>query len=191
MKKLLIASLLCFGLSIAAKAASIPYPNIGTEAPVNTFVAASSGDIKAYFYASDAGYSSTIGLLVNNLTTGVTGLPNHASAYGDMIDLGWANAGDVLVFQLIVADTGSSLYSDPTMNSDGKNHVYSTNFVGDPVIPAGVYVAFEDTIGLGDVDYNDHQFVFTNVSSRVPEASSTLLLSGLALASLAALRRRK
>jgi len=191
MKKFLLSTLVCLGLSLVAKASPIPYSNIGTEAPTNTFVATNSGDIKAYFYASDAGYDSVIGLLVHNLSTGITGLPNHASAYGDMIDLGYASAGDILVFELIVGDGSLKWYSDPTKNSDGKNHVYSTAFAGDPTIPAGIYVAFEDQYNLGDVDYNDHQFVFTNVSSRVPEASSTMILSGLALASLAMIRRRK
>jgi len=191
MKKLLLATLVALGFSLSVKASPIPYANIGTEAPVNSFVATSTGDIKAYFFSSDAGYSSVIGLLVNNLTTGVTGLPNHASLYGDVIDLGHANAGDVLVFELIVGDGSLRWYSDPTLNSDKRNHVYSTGFAGDSAIPAGTYVAFEDLYGLGDVDYNDHQFVFTNVSNRVPDSSSTLFLSGLALASLALIRRRK
>lgn len=171
------------------KADSIPYANIGTIAPTHTFTATSNGDIVAYFYASSAAYSSTIGLLVNGVSTGIFGLPNHSSAYGQSLDLGSVHAGDTLVFQLAVADLGHSWYSDPTLNVDGVNHAYSTAFGGDTYIPAGTYVGFEDLPnGSADFDYNDHQFVFTNVSARgVPEPGSLLLLSlalgGLALAS--------
>jgi len=173
------------------KADSIPYPNAGTIAPANTFTATSTGDIVAYFYDSSAAYNSEIGLLVNGVSTGIFGLPNHSSAYGQSIDLGTVHAGDTLVFQLEVSELGHSWYSDPSMNVDGVNHTYSTAFSGDSTIPAGTYVAFEDLPnGSADFDYNDHQFVFTNVSSRmVPEPGSVMLL-GIALAGLVLVQRR-
>ena len=158
---------------------AIPYPNIGTIAPTNTFTATNTGEILAYFYATDAGYTSEIGLLVNGVSTGVFGLINHSSSHGDMIDLGHANAGDTLVFQLFVFDTNSSWYSDPSMNSDSVNHTYATTFSGDSLIPVGIYVAFEDLPnGSSDWDYNDHQFVFTNASTTTPEPASAMLLAG-------------
>lgn len=158
---------------------AIPYANIGTIAPTTNFTAANSGPIVAYFYASDAGYDSEIGLLVNNLTTGVQGLMNHTSHYGDMLVLGNANAGDELVFQLFVLSNNTSWFSDPKLNSDEVNHVYSTAFSGDAQIPAGTYVAFEDLPnGSADWDYNDHQFVFTNVATATPEPASVMLLAG-------------
>jgi hypothetical protein len=177
-------------LAFTVSAGPIPYGNIGTQAPAATFMAAATGDVKAYFFATDAGYDSEIGLLVNGVDTGIYGLPNHSSSHGNMLDFGNVNAGDQLVFVLKVITTGSSWYSDPALNSDTANHVYSTAFGGDAQIPAGTYVAFEDLPnGSADWDYNDHQFVFTNVGSNIPEPSSFALVGLGLLAAGLTLRR--
>lgn len=190
MRKLILASLVCLGLFASAQASSIPYGNPGTFAPASSFVATGTGPITAYFYATNASYDSEIGLLVQNVSTGVTGLLNHSSNYGDMLVLGNANAGDVLVFKLLVLSSGDVWYTDPSLNSDGLNHAYSTAFAGDNIIPAGIYIGFEDLPGGGDRDYNDHQFVFTGVRENTPDTASTLAISGLALAALAFIRRK-
>ena len=194
MKKRLIPVMVAAVIAIAApsesKALGIPYPNVGTAAPVSTFTATSSGDIWAYFYGSDAAYASTIGLRVNNISTGVFGLPNHFSSYGDALNLGYANLGDVLEFELVVPALGHSWYSNPVNNVDTLNHAYAAPFAGDSFIPAGIYVGFEDLAGGGDLDYNDHQFVFVGVSQRVPDAGVTSALLGVALAGLGLIKRK-
>ncbi len=177
------------------RADAIPYPNIGTAAPTNSFVATADGDITAYFYGSDAGFDSTISMLINGFDTGLSGLPNHSSAQGASVVIGHALAGDVVTFELIVSTApGYFWYSDPTFNSDGLNHVYSTDFSASGNIPKGLFIGFEDLPGLGDVDYNDHEFVVTNVtnlnSRSVPDASSTFALGLLAIAGLGFMRRR-
>lgn len=172
------------------KADLIPYPNIGSEAPLNTFLATGSGPITAYFYATDAAYDSEIGLLVNGVSTGVFGLLNHSSVHGQSLVLGNANAGDTLVFQLFILTIGSSWFSDPSLNGGDGNHVYATPFSGDSFIPAGTYIAFEDLpLSVADKDYNDHQFVVTGVSNNVPEPSTNdLLLYGACAGILLGLR---
>jgi hypothetical protein len=48
----------------------------------------------------------------------------------------------------------------------------------------GIFVGFEDLFGGGDFDYDDNNFVFSNVTSAAvaPEPASLLLLgSGLML----------
>jgi hypothetical protein len=91
---------------------------------------------------------------------------------------------------LRVKSTSSSWFTDPSLNSDGRNHAYSTYFPGDSTIPVGIYVGFEDLDNLGDVDYNDHQFGFTGVSNnRVPDGGLTFSLLGMALAGAALVRR--
>lgn len=177
-------------LAMSVHAGPIPYPDVGNPAPANSFVAAADGEVTAYFYGSDASYASMIGLWVNGVSTGLYGLMNHMSAYGDTFFLGDVSAGDELIFELKVLPTGSSWYSVAAFNSDGNNHTYSTDFDGFGAVPAGTYVSFEDLPGLGDLDYNDHQFVFSNVrSSTVPEPFSLALL-GLGLAALSFARKR-
>ena len=176
-----------------ANAATIPYGGGGTEAPANSFVASATGDVTAYFYATDAGYDSEIGLLVNGVSTGVFGLANHTSGYGQSLVLGSVNAGDTLEFQLKVITTSGSWYTLVLDNSDGKNHAYSTGFAGDWVIPAGTYIGFEDLPnGASDFDYNDHQFVFTNVQNTrdLPEPAGLGLL-GLGIVAIGFARKRK
>lgn len=181
--KLSIATIVLMGLSAVgsvAQAGPIPYPTPGIQNPVTyTFTAANTGDITAYFYGSTAGYVNDLSMLVNGVDTGVTGLNNHSSPYGLALNFGSVNAGDVLVFRLNNISPGGigPWYSDPSLNSDGINHVYSTDFGGDAFIPAGTFVSFEDLPFGGDLNYNDEDFVFTNVAVDVPEPASLFLLS--------------
>lgn len=189
-KQVSIAAIaLSASLAMSANAGTIPYPNVGTPAPANSFTATADGEVYAYFFSSDASYKSRIGLWVDGAQVGDYGLINHSSSYGDSFLFGNVSAGSELVFELQVLSTGGSWYSIATSNSDGENHTYATDFAGDASVPTGTYVAFEDLPSLGDVDYNDHQFVFTNVTTSVPEPFS-LVLFGLGLAALGYARKR-
>lgn len=193
LKQIITSLALTCGLISSAFAAPAPYAHPGTVNPtLYNFVATGNGDVIAYFADSTAGYTNTLSLLVNGVDTGISGLNNHTSVYGQQLNFGPVHAGDSLVFRLNVLSTGDRWYSQKSLNSDGVNHVYSSSYSGDSVIPAGLYVAFEDLAGGGDLNYHDENFVFTNVSSggTVP-VPATSLLFGLGLAALSFFARRK
>jgi hypothetical protein len=179
---------------VSASAGVIPYPNTGMQnATTYTLTALATADVIAYFTGSGAAYTETLGLNVNGVSTGITGLNNHTSALGQSLDLGHANAGDALTFFINVQNTGNTWYSNQSLNTDGANHVYSTDFSGNGTIPAGTYVGFEDlAAGVTDWNYTDEQFVFTNTTAvvgSVPEPTSVALF-GLGLAGLTGLLGR-
>lgn len=99
--------------------------------------------------------------------------------------------GKSFVFMLKVNDTGNVWYSDPTMNSDGLDHMrtFDTGLVdgsGHKIYA----IAFEDK-GPGeasDWDFNDNVTIVAG-ASPVP-APSAILLAGLGLTIVSRFRRR-
>lgn len=169
--------------SAILSADTMPYPNPGVIAPAATFEATNNGDVIAYFYGSSAMFVNRLGLLDNGVRIGGWGLPDHTSSFGESYDFGYVHAGDTLVLALQVKDTHYTLYSNPSMNRDGINHVYATPFSGetrgDVTIPAGTFVGFEDSLlAFSDLNYNDEDFVFRNIDgSATPEPGSLFLLA--------------
>jgi hypothetical protein len=185
---------------------AIPYPSAGTPNPVTyTFTAAASGDVMAYFAGSTAAYHNQLGMLDNGvLTSAGYGLENHSSSLGQAFDLGHVTAGDTLVFVLHNLTLGMNAYSDPSLNTSydlngsvGHNHVYSTPYTAtSPVfsgVPKGTFVSFEDLpFPSSDFNYNDEDFVFTDVATTrtVADSASSLGLLAMSLAGLGFLRQR-
>lgn len=204
MKKHLLAAALvaastcaCGYFASDAQAGTVlPYPNAGTpNSETYTFTASATGDIVAYFAGSTADYDEQVGMLVNGIPSGVIGLDDHTSSVGQSLDLGSVNAGDIITFFDVVFDISTTWYSNPALNSDGGNHVYSAAF--DPLttpgsyaaglafagIPAGTYVAFEDLNFITGSDYNyfDDTFVFTDTGGTLITTSTTPLPATLPL----------
>jgi hypothetical protein len=174
------------GATGAVQAGTIPYPTPGLPNPVTyTFTAANTGPITAYFAGSTASYTEEITMLVNGMPTGIQGLNDHTSVIGQSLVLGSVNAGDVLTFEDVILNpsTVGPWFSNPALNADNGNHIYSTSALAgqiDPSIPAGTYVAFEDLDFRTGSDFNyfDDTFVFTNVAttSGVPEPSTWAMM---------------
>lgn len=187
-------ALLAAGLlaSLAAHANPAPYPHPGHEAPANTFVAAASGELLAYYTGLAGGNTNLVGASINGFD-GPTGLTDKGSAYGQTFVLGQVTAGDSVAFFIDTTDSnGNTLrfYSDKARNSDGVNHAWTTPYAGDADVPAGLHIAFEDLEHGGDFNYADHGIVVTLVTATpVPEPASWALMLGGA-AGLAVLRRR-
>ena len=193
---------LVFGVAQATYAVdAIPYGPPGYNNTTYSFIAANTGNIVAYFESKSADYVTEIGLLVNGNPTGIFGLNNQTSIQGNFLNLGPVNQNDTLVFVLRnVSPLGLDVFSDPALNGSfdlsgtDHNHIYSTPYTGDPLrdaIPNGTYVGFEDLqFPNSDFDYNDENFIFTNVATnKVPEPSSILLL-GAGLLGAGLLRRK-
>jgi hypothetical protein len=201
-KRFLGAAALSAGLAFAsgASAGIIPYPDVGTVNPaVYNFTAAATGPIDAFFVGSSASLDENIGLLVNGAPTGLVGLGNHTSSPGDEFNLGMAHAGDTLTFVMFIPPAANSTgpfswSSNPADNSDMTQHIYSTMVTAGQAFagsPAGTYIGWEDLPrGSSDEDYNDDQYLFVNVSSSAPEASTwVMMLAGFGGLAFAAFRR--
>ena len=187
-----------------------PYSHAGTIPPPAYFVGTGS-DVIAYFYGTGASYNSDVAMLVNGVMSPIGFVfPNHSTAFGTSVDLGFAPLGSTIVFELQVfgfnavtlVNTPSphyegtpiyDLYSDPSLNTmDNINHIYSTGYTaaesasGGGTIPPGTYVAFEDLLYPGsDLNYNDHDFVFTDIlPSTAPPVTITLAPTAVSGASI-------
>jgi hypothetical protein len=148
--------------------------------PTAAELVASGGEVVIYFAGQTAGFDSVLNLIDPPGFGGNPFFPNHATAVGTSLSLGTYAAGTVLRFRLDVLSSGQSFFSGPgSGNPDGIVHVGHALWAADATIPVdGIFVGFEDLFGGGDFDYDDNNFVFTNVTSAAtaPEPASLALL---------------
>lgn len=201
------------------RADAIPYNNYGHVAPTVPLTATATGDVVGYFVGASAGGTDYVRLV--DTTSGYVSkflLDNQSSALGSSVDFGSVSGGDGLVFQIVNSDVegnkdgtdfgappmpfdpnaqvnGYVMGSDPAYSFDGYNHAYVTSYSGNAAlgVPAGTFLGMEDLpYPAFDLDYNDVEFVFTDVSAAAvtPEPDSALLLGTGALALAFGIRRR-
>jgi len=189
-----LASFLSAG-SLVAAADSIPYGNIGTVVPQHYFTAIATGNVTGYFYSADAADTDFVRMVDTTTNTASDWyFDNHTTAVGTTANFGAVNAGDNLVFELFNTDGNFTFASDPAYSDDGINHAYSTSFTAATIngvdFPNGIYLGMEDLYDW-DFNYNNDNFVVTNVqASPVPEPGSLLLLGTGALGAIGAIRRK-
>jgi hypothetical protein len=194
MKTLFFALSAAACLSAVAWGDAIPYPNAGTIAPTVPLVAASTGEVTGYFFGFSAAADDLVQMCdVTQSTCSALLLDNQSTAVGASADFGPVMLGDVLFFNLINNSTGKTLSSDPAFSDDGVNHAYVTTYSGSggPAgIPAGMFIGMEDLVVPGsDLDYNDDQFVFTNVSMTMAPEPSLIILCMAVLAMVPVARK--
>ena len=156
-----------------------------------SLIVQNSGEVFATFQGTSAAYTST--LFLQN--TGQSLFTNHSTSVGSTISLGTFDAGTELIFGLDVHNTGHTFFTGGGFrNDDGLAHAFLNESFGKE---GEALVSFEDLLGGGDKDYNDHEFSFTNVKVEearpplpAPEPSTAILL-GSGLLGLGAWQLRK
>jgi hypothetical protein len=187
-------ALACLAFSGVAGAQSFSSLSISgnlSGSGVGDSIFAAGGSITGTFEGTSATYDSQVRLVISSSTSSlVFVLPNHGTPAGASADLGSFAAGTPLTFQLQVLTTGDTFVSGPAANNpDNVAHAaVVSNFNG----TGRTLVAFEDTRGGGDRDFNDYVFSLSNTSNvaAVPEPE-TYAMMGFGLLAVGWLGRRR
>ena len=169
-------------LSIGSSSSSAA-PLYGASVIVDT-----DGEVVATFQGHSAGFTNQ--LYLDSPANALGGVfTNQTTPVGTQVNLGNFTAGTELIFRMNVTDDGSNFFTGPaSRNVDSIVHA-----IADEEFIAGeTYVAFEDILGGGDLNYNDLTFSLTNTRAEgiVPEPAA-LLLCGVGVALVTIVRRAK
>jgi hypothetical protein len=154
------------------------------QAGIGDLIFAVGGPIDIRFEGSNAMYDSMI-----SMNGSPEMFPNHTTPIGTTAPLGSFAAGTPLDVVLHVLTTGNFFRTGSgSLNPDHLPHALVT------VAANGrTFVSFEDMLGAGDRDFNDHMFSLGNVrtAAAVPEPSVTaLMVAGLGVLGFLGRRRR-
>ncbi len=151
-------------------------------ANADTFYVANNGKVEAYLLGSQAGYTNMFSASFED--------PNVSPAYfstwlsnkgliGSSIDFGTQIKHTPVLFVDKIINTNDWFYSEQSFNADSLVHMMYHQIYMQDGTPA-VILHWEDLLGGGDLDYNDHVILVTNITSAVPEPSALwMVLAGL------------
>lgn len=164
---------------------------LGTAWPAaaQTFVAPTPGRIVAYFGGGAASFQIRLGLFVEGVQQGGLALSNQTSPYGASFDFGPVAAGQDYYFGIDINNGSYQLFTDPALNGGNAQSDFAV-YPGDPTIPPGFRIGFDDTPGGNG--YGDYVFVYDlQPLAATPEPTVWALLIGGFGAAGAMLRRRR
>lgn len=157
----------------AAGLALLTLPMVGLAGPITggvelgkpiiggKMIVGKDGDVTATFAGKDAAYS---GSLFVYSPTGKSMVFSSSAAVGTTVNIGTFAAGTELVFGYTVHDTGHTFLTGPkSANADGAEHAKAVTTYDSALDQYMTMVGMEDLWGGGDMDYNDFQFLLSNV----------------------------
>lgn len=178
------------GLSLLAMPLVVFAGPITDNVPLNTPIlggrmfVASDGDVTVTAMGGDAAYTGS--LFVYSVNSGRRTIFDSSAAVGSQINIGSYAAGTELVFGYAVNNTGKTYLTGPaSANGDGKAHAQAVTTLDASLNQYMTSVGIEDLWGGGDADYNDFQFMLSNVvdpgdvlaaQAAVPEPGPLALL---------------
>lgn len=149
------------------------------------------GTVGGYYTGASAGNTSYLSIIVNDVTR-FEGFNNHSTPINTYVNFGEYQAGDNVEFVMYgISIPGNTWYSDITRNSDQVDHMQYHDLTLNG--SNSLYVSWEDLpFSQSDLDFNDGNFVITNVVASIPEPETyAMLLVGLGLIALSVRRRRR
>lgn len=143
---------------------------VTTQASAQQFVATQDGYITGIMALGNADYDSKLNLSIDGVQS-TAFIHNQLTDYSTITNFGYAHAGDVIVFNLNVLDTGYVWSTDTSLNVD--NYIHYTYAEGQET-----YIGFEAGYGYGDGSMDDNSAYFTNVSvmTPIPEPETYLMM---------------
>lgn len=180
------------------------YSPVGTPNPALYTFKGTGADVIATFVGASASDTDVLEMSVNGGAYTLSTLDNQTSHSGDTYNFGVVANGAIITFAILNESTGTTLTSNPALNADGDQHVWSFNYtkgtLGFTNINSGVALAFEDLLGgppptgqNSDFDYNDFEAVVTGISlSTTPlPAALPLFAGGLGFVGYLSRRRKR
>lgn len=165
---------------LALPLAGIAGPIVG-EVPLGTPITggrmyvAETGNVTATFKGGDAAYTSSLFVYSPSERRGQT-IFSSSTAVGTTVNIGSFAAGTELVFGYYVDDTKKTYLTGPaSANADGVAHAQATTTYDNTLEQYMTMVGMEDLWGGGDMDYNDFQFLLSNVIDPVDALSVDVL----------------